>query len=1255
MSIALVQSASNSSSSANSLTVTFSSGTTAGNCIVVVSYTEFATTGVTLVGSSDTFTQRAVADDGASSNSIFLHTDAGCSSGHTQVTVTYIATGPVYAIAYEFSGLYISDVLDKALSNSHTTAATTWTSGTTATTTVANELWFGAVVTSSSTPTGPSSPWVNTASGALADSAHVLTGYDIVSSTGNASYAGTVSPADEYGALVVTLKGAVASTGSSAMSSVTMAASGSVSYPTSGSAAMSTISMAGSSVSALPFPTNVLGVKIELLLNGTWTDITSYVYQRDNIVITGRGRADETTSVQPTTMALTLNNRMGQFTPKNASGQFYPYLTRNTQIRASVATASTTGKVYQGYRFYGEVSSWPPQWDPTGTDVYVHINANGILRRLNQNSALIGYTLDQYETATLQGVNAPLGYWPVTDTDGSTEIASALPNGSAMTVTGTPAFAQDTSFGGLGPFAQLKGSSWSGTPFAFSTTGADTYSTPGTYTWSCPPGVTSVQVECWGAGASAGEGESGPSLSPNFNGGGGGGGGEYASESTLAVTPGTDYTVVVAAGGSNASGAVTAGGNSTFTGASPTVIAHGAPGNDSFAIPGTGGTGSTNTVHFDGGAGGAGSGNNDPALIGGGGGGGSAGASGAGGTGGNASGGTAGTGGAAGSGGGAAGGSGASAATGHIPQNGNVPGSGGGGGDSYLALSGTGGAGKVKVTYVSSSTPYANVLRFALDVPAAGGVNGAIYGQMLTSGTVAKVNVIYGTGGTLQIIGYNGGGTPLFTSTAAGAYNGVPIIVSAELTPSGTSVAWALKTIPAGKGQTATTLASGTTTSASVGQVSTVNINPGATETGDTAIGGVILQHFVTSLPDLAYAASGYNDELAADRFVRLCAQANVTSTLVGNSGDTPAMGPQPNDTLVNVLQSVENVDCGLLYETRDNFGLSYRTRVDMQNQLVKLPLDYSAAEIGISGTSLQPTYDDQYIRNDVTVSRTGGSSARVADESGSMSVSQPPNGVGDYTYSRTVNAFADSQLSNEASWLLSLGTIDDERYPQIPIDLSRTELANLLDVAAELNIGDFVQVTNMPSFMGETSTSQLAWGMSEVLNAFIWQIVINAVPEVPYETVLTSNPYFTGGSTTGWIAFNGSIAAVPPPPGLPAGDRYTWACQYTNSGGTAGALEASTAGSFAAVPSTTYTLQCWVYSTVASVSVGFDWRNSGHSFLSSSTQTFTVTPRTWTRLVTTQTSVASTAFAVARAGSATLGAVITAASMVAVPGTDIW
>ena len=115
-----------------------------------------------------------------------------------------------------------------------------------------------------------------------------------------------------------------------------------------------------------------------------------------------------------------------------------------------------------------------------------------------------------------------------------------------------------------------------------------TYTTPGTYSggsgWQCPAGVTSALVECWGGGATSGNGSAGTSTYT------GGAGGEYANEPTLGVTAATYYTYVVAAHGGN---------SSTFAGDSVTVTAHG-------TTSATGGTGSTNTNHANGGAAGSG-------------------------------------------------------------------------------------------------------------------------------------------------------------------------------------------------------------------------------------------------------------------------------------------------------------------------------------------------------------------------------------------------------------------------------------------------------------------------------------------------------------------------------------------------------------------------------------------------------------------------------------------------------------------------
>jgi hypothetical protein len=70
--------------------------------------------------------------------------------------------------------------------------------------------------------------------------------------------------------------------------------------------------------------------------------------------------------------------------------------------------------------------------------------------------------------------------------------------------------------------------------------GQNIYTTPGTYSWTCPVGVTSVSVVVIGGGSGY-EGLAGA------NGGGGG----LAYKNNITVIPGNSYQVVVGAGGIN--------------------------------------------------------------------------------------------------------------------------------------------------------------------------------------------------------------------------------------------------------------------------------------------------------------------------------------------------------------------------------------------------------------------------------------------------------------------------------------------------------------------------------------------------------------------------------------------------------------------------------------------------------------------------------------------------------------------------------
>ncbi|MFZ1703399.1 MAG: RICIN domain-containing protein, partial [Saprospiraceae bacterium] len=74
------------------------------------------------------------------------------------------------------------------------------------------------------------------------------------------------------------------------------------------------------------------------------------------------------------------------------------------------------------------------------------------------------------------------------------------------------------------------------------------YTTPGTYTFTVPAGITSITVDAWGGGGRGG------SRTSSSNGTGGGGGGAYSRHS-FSVNPGESYVVYVGAGSSSNSSA----------------------------------------------------------------------------------------------------------------------------------------------------------------------------------------------------------------------------------------------------------------------------------------------------------------------------------------------------------------------------------------------------------------------------------------------------------------------------------------------------------------------------------------------------------------------------------------------------------------------------------------------------------------------------------------------------------------------------
>ena len=90
-------------------------------------------------------------------------------------------------------------------------------------------------------------------------------------------------------------------------------------------------------------------------------------------------------------------------------------------------------------------------------------------------------------------------------------------------------------------------------PAATTVVGQQEYTSPGSYSWTCPAGVNQISVVCIGGGGGGG--------SNNYEAGGGGG---LGWKNNISVNPGQVYGIVVGNGGSGNTSGGTDGGDSTF-------------------------------------------------------------------------------------------------------------------------------------------------------------------------------------------------------------------------------------------------------------------------------------------------------------------------------------------------------------------------------------------------------------------------------------------------------------------------------------------------------------------------------------------------------------------------------------------------------------------------------------------------------------------------------------------------------------------
>ena len=666
------------------------------------------------------------------------------------------------------------------------------------------------------------------------------------------------------------------------------------------------MSVYSSTYSALygDFPLVPIGIETDLYL-GSWTDMTSYVYQRNAMQIT-RGRQSESATITPSQCTMTLNNRDGRFSIRNPNGAWYGELRQNTPFRLSVPNALTGGGTYlrmeddqvsnascpdstalhitgtldvridcqlSGYNggqsLIGKATVAAPAWElilnGDGT-VTLYWWTTGAAIQSAQSTAPVPYLGRIMIRAVLNTSSEYAEFWTAPDMGGSqTQLGSTVSTGSTSLTAGSGTAVYvgcSYSDGANGQFYEAQiysgiggsgGTLVAGPQFYNQTAGATSFTDGQSNTWTMN-GTAELSNRLY-----------------RFH-------GEMSSFPQAADPTGTD--VYSSATASGILRRLTQQQNPTNSAMYRAYLRLPSDLNLAAYWPMEDGTNATQI---------------------------------------------------------------ASALSGGLPMTWN-------GTPQLYSNSDFVCSDELPVVNSASFTGpvpanslnwTANVVRFLMEVPSGGDTNGAVICRYYTTGTVHRVDLVYGTGGTLTLTGYDQTGTQLFTSGAvAFAVNGELLRVSVELTTDGASVGWGIVVIQPGQEAVDYT---GTYSTASIGAVTSVILDASQNLT-QTVFGHLSVQATEDSLYDLSSPLNAWLGETAGNRYSRLCSEEGYNCRIIGFPDNSVAMGYQTLETIADLLQECETTDMGMQFEPRTCLGLGYVCLNALYNQAVSATAAYSGA-----------------------------------------------------------------------------------------------------------------------------------------------------------------------------------------------------------------------------------------------------------------------------------------------------------------------
>ncbi|MFG2670481.1 hypothetical protein [Streptomyces sp. NPDC048445] len=262
---------------------------------------------------------------------------------------------------------------------------------------------------------------------------------------------------------------------------------------------------------------------------------------------------------------------------------------------------------------------------------------------------------------------------------------------------------------------------------------------------------------------------------------------------------------------------------------------------------------------------------------------------------------------------------------------------------------------------------------------------------------------------------------------------------------------------------------------------------------------------------DMYTAMMGFPGETAGARALRLSAENGVPVSLMGVAGESTELGTQEPQRYLESLDTIAAADLGVMLEQRDARALVYRARTTLYNQDPALTLDFANGEIS---APFAPIDDDKLTENDVTVQRKGGASANAVRADGPLSV----DAIGRYDVAPELSLAADTQTTQQAYWRMHVGTYDGLRYTKITVSLGNERAYTLVNDVLAVDVGDLIRLQNLPVDQQPGDVDLLVTGYDEEVGATAWTITYTCVPAGPWTVGVVADRTLGRADTAGSV-----------------------------------------------------------------------------------------------------------------------------------------